>query len=59
MYVWQSVDKHVPYLASKIFLVQEDINSMMIASRTKKDTYSTNVGFGYVPTGKYRATTSV
>jgi hypothetical protein len=59
MYVLQSVDRHVPYLASKVFLVQEDINSMMIASRTKKDTYSTNAGFSYVPTGKYRASTSV
>jgi hypothetical protein len=34
-------DRHVPYLASKINFVNEDINAMMISSRLKKNTYQT------------------
>ena len=34
-------DRHVPYLASKINFVNEDITAMMISSRLKKNTYQT------------------
>jgi hypothetical protein len=32
-------DRHVPYLASKINFVNEDMKAMMTSSRLKKDTY--------------------
>ena len=32
-------DRHVPYLASKINFVNEDMNAMMTSSRRKKGTY--------------------
>jgi len=33
------LDRHVPYLASRINFVNEDIAAMMISSRLKKDSY--------------------
>jgi len=45
------LDRHVPYLASKIFLVNEDISAMMISSRQKKDSYEANSV--PAPAGKY------
>ena len=45
------IDRHVPYLASKIFLVNEDISAMMISSRLKKDNYEAHSVAA--PAGKY------